>query len=203
MIKNITLSSLSFLLLLSLCGCAAYKARPLGHLADAGSLEKDKISFTSKAFNLRECKKYLDRDVLKQGYQPVHISITNNTNRHVYFTLANISLPTVDAIDVAQLVHTNTAGRAAGYGVVGLFIWPLLIPAVVDGIGSSKANEQLDNDFDKKALKNQPINPFQTINGLIFVPKESYCDNYQIQLVDKENEEPIILNSLNPFLKTD
>ncbi len=201
MIKKFTVTGSSVILLLTLSGCARYKARPLGHLSGTISLEKQGVSFASKTFDTQDCKEYLDRDVIKVGYQPVQISILNNTKKHFYFSRTNISLPSVDAIEVAQLVHTNTAGRAAGYGVVGILIWPFLIPAIVDGIGSSRANELLDIDYEKKALKDQALTPFERINGLIFVPKESYSDIFQIQLIDQESSKQVVLETTKPFVQ--
>jgi len=194
--RNIAAAAVSCGLLLALTGCAAYKARPLLRLTPSGAtLKKDSITFAHRAFTRKDCKKYLDRDVIKKGYQPIHISIVNNTNRSVYFSRNNISLVSVDADDVAQLVHTNTAGRAAGYGVAALFILPLAIPAIVDGVGSAEANKKLDADFASKVLCDQTIGPRETLNGLIFVPVETYNPDFEIRLIDTETSDPIVLRA--------
>lgn len=198
--RNLAAAAVCCGLLLALTGCAAYKARPLARLTPANSMaKKDTITFAHRAFTRNDCKKYLDRDVIDKGYQPVHISIVNNTNRSVYFSRNNISLVSVDAEEVAQLVHTNTAGRATGYGVAALFIWPLAIPAIVDGVGSAEANKKLDSDFACKVLCDQTIRPCETLNGLIFVPVESYDPNFEIRLIDTETSDPIALKTGQPY----
>ena len=199
--RQITAITVSCCLLLALTGCAAYKARPLLRLTpDGSSLKKDTIVFAHRIFNRTDCKKYLDRDVIKQGYQPIHITIVNNTDRTVYFSRNNISLVTVDADEVAQTVHTDTAGRAVGYGVGALFLFPLAIPAIVDGVGSAQANKQLDSDFDSKMLGDTMIHPGEMLNGLIFVPTESFKPDFEIRLTSTDGSEPIVLRAGNAQL---
>lgn len=201
MSRIIMKSCFGLLALLSLCGCASYRARPLVQFTRITSTDQEGISFSYKVFDKIDCKKYLDRDVLSKGYQPIHISIANNTKRRLSFSAKNINLPTVDALEVAQAVHTSTVKRAVGYGVLGILLWPFFIPAVVDGIGSSRANQELDTDFMNKVLREETIQPFGTLNGLIFVPSESFCEEFEIRLVDQETGSPVVLQSKNQFIQ--
>lgn len=185
-------------ILLSLAGCASYKARKLPRLSMEHHVsqgnEQDTLKFSYHVFTKKDCRKYLDRDVIRAGYQPIHVMITNNSNEIVFFERKNISLPTVDVYEVAKEVHTNTAARATGFGIASLFIWPFFIPAIVDGMGSSRANEKLDTDFESKLLSDQIIYPHQTIDGLIFVPRELYSSDFQIMCMTTSSQ-PIILSS--------
>jgi len=65
------------------------------------------------------------------------------------------------------------------------------VPAVVDGVGSSQANTQMDIDFAAKALKDTVVLPFMTANGVIFVPTSDYKPSLIINLVDKETKEKL------------
>jgi hypothetical protein len=96
--------------------------------------------------------------------------------------------------EVAQKAHRSTLGRAAGYGVAALFLWPLAIPAVVDGVKSSKANTQMDIDFAAKRLQDTVIQPFTTINGIIFVPTVELKPNLSINIIDKDTQEKLEFN---------
>jgi hypothetical protein len=101
---------------------------------------------------------------------------------------------------VATRVHTNTVGRAVGYSVAGLFIWPFIIPAIVDGIGSAEANEQLDADFAQKALRSQTVKPHATANGVIFVSCDDDCDDFTLTVTDQSNQR-FVLSPITPKLK--
>ncbi len=208
MMKNTSKKSLFFavslILLVGLSGCARYKARALPKLVSETNsqfLDNKSISFAYRVFDKSDCKKYLDRDVISAGYQPVQITITNNSKRSVYFSRKNINRATVDPREVAQSVHTNTAGRATAYGIAALFAWPFAIPAVVDGVGSAQANDKLDEDFARKALDDQELKPFEIVNGLIFVPKQADLSDFQIALSEPKASQRIVLSAEKPQAK--
>jgi hypothetical protein len=145
--------------LVILTGCASYNAAPLDSLLSEAihlpSSEKNNdIIVTAKSYDRRDCKRYLGRDLISKGYQPVQLYIQNNTGRSYSFSLNRIDLPFARQEEVARRVYTSTVGRILGYGIPGLVVlWPLIIPAVVDGIKSSEANEALDHDFSSKVAR--------------------------------------------------
>jgi hypothetical protein len=190
----------TFLVATCLCflaGCANYSASALTNLNPDfilnSSSQPSNLKAAAKAFSKADCKKYLDRDVMSKGYQPVQLFIQNNTKKSYSFALNRISLPHARPEEVAEKVHTSTVGRAAGYGVGALLLWPLAIPAVVDGIKSSQANEALDNDFSAKAARDQVLQPRSYLNTLIFVPSSGYTSSFTVSLIDIETNQPVIL----------
>lgn len=184
--------------LLTLTSCAHYQAQPLTTLQESRFSDTEKpVALFCKIFTKSDCKRYLDRDVLAEGYQPIQISLQNNSRQEFIFNTDAISLPCVMPDEVADKVHTSTVGRAVAYGVGGIFLWPLLIPAVVDGFGSYHANQQLDSDFDTKAVTSQLLFPYARLNGIIFVPRKSFTPDFTITLYDRETREKLILDSMN------
>lgn len=145
-------------------------------------------------FNKSDCKKYLDRDVISEGYQPVQLFIQNGSDKDYVFSLSRVSLPTARAEEVAEKAHTSTAGRATGYGVAAVFLWPLAIPAIIDGVKSSNANEALDNDFSAKAAHDQIISHHSHFNKILFVPVNEYQPTFTITLVEQNSN---VLKTLN------
>jgi len=184
------------LIVATLCGgCASYKAVSLPPLQPEFAPyveENDGVIVACKAFSKADCKRYLDRDVISKGYQPVQVTVKNETKKYVVFSEQGVSLPCVPAEEVAQKVHTNTAGRATVYGVGALFLWPLAVPAIVDGVGSSKANQQLNSDFAAKSADQTVIQPYSTLNGLIFIPSQDYQERFTITLFDRENRQKMM-----------
>ena len=194
---NITKKTCCTALLLStlvLSSCANYRATSLNNnlvpeFCPSGEA-KEEIAVAAKAFTLSDCKQYLDRDVISEGYQPIQLSIQNNSTKTLGFSLSGVSLPHVPATVVAETVHTSTAARVAAYGVGSLIIWPLIIPAIVDGLKSSEANDRLDNDFIAKEAKDQILYPHGRMNSLIFVPVKDYTKSFTVTLIDKETNQP-------------
>jgi len=181
-------------------GCASYKASALANL-DAEIISQSPHTGSSdimagaKAFNKSDCKKYLDRDVISEGYQPVQLFIQNGSDKDYVFSLSRISLPTARAEEVAEKVHTNTAGRAAGYGAAAWLTFGILaVPAIVDGIKSSNANEALDNDFSAKTAHDQIVFHHSHFNKILFVPVNEYQPTFTITLVEQNSNTSKTLN---------
>ena len=173
-------------------GCAAYNASSLSRL-DASfapyAEEIDQVNLAARKLTVADTKKYLDRDVIAKGYQPVQLSIDNQSNMHIVFSPNRVSLPCARPEEVAQKVHTSTAGRILAWGIPGLFIWPFLIPAVVDGIGSSNANKKLDADFAAKSFGETVVQPKSFHEGLIFVPTASFTESFTVTLMDRDTKD--------------
>ena len=187
--------------LLLLSGCASYHANSLNNLSSAITSQAchskiNDIAIAAKAFDKMDCKRYLDRDVLRKGYQPVQLYIQNNSDRSYVLSLNRLSLPYAGPEEVARTVHTSTVGRVLGYGIPGIILaWPLVIPAVVDGIKSSDANEALDMDFYiKTAKEDQIIAPHSHFNKLIFVDACEYQSNFTLTLIDQESKKEEIFH---------
>jgi len=170
-------------------GCANYKATTLPILQPEFapySEDHNNVTVTCKAFSAYECKRYLGRDVLAKGYQPVQICIQNETKAYLLVSPQSLNVPLAPPEDVARYVHTSTVGRALIYGVPGLIIWPLLVPAVADGVGSSQANQKLDADYSSKGVTETVIQPYTTLNRIVFVPKSEFNGAFRLTLLDKE-----------------
>ncbi len=179
-----------------LAGCARYKAEPLGKAVVHGvAAPKSRVSFAYHVFTKNDCKRYLGRDALAKGYQPILITITNNTRQYFRFSRDKISLPTVPTVKVARHMHTKTLERSMGYGVPGIVLWVLIVPALVDGVRSYVCNYKLDQDFARKELTDQLIGPFGTASGIIFVPKDKFSENFTINIIDAETDAVMTIHS--------
>ncbi|MBS0619966.1 MAG: hypothetical protein JSS61_00710 [Verrucomicrobia bacterium] len=184
--------------LLVLSGCASYQATSLSALSSDSifttSAENGGVKVVAKAFDKNDCIRYFDRDVLKEGYQPVQIYIENNTEKNFVFSPDRVSVTCAPAQEVADKVHTSTAGRVGGYAAAGLLVCPLFfIPAAVDGIKSSDANKALDGDFASKVAGKAKISPYSAMNKVLFVPFHSYEPYFTITLMEEGSSEPVKL----------
>jgi hypothetical protein len=182
------------LVFVHLTACASYKPATLDPLQPAFapySETVDDVTLSVKCFSSSDSKRFFDDDLIEKGFQPIQISILNESDKALLFSAQGIRLPLASPEEVAEKCHTSTVGRATSYGVAGLIIWPLLIPAVVDGIGSSKANTKRDQDFSDKSVQNAVISPYGSYNRVIFVPNSSYQNSFEVILVKKTDNQKI------------
>jgi hypothetical protein len=221
--------------LLLLSGCAKYNAMPLQHLvkhADSSETSETKnITLEHKVFDKADCKTYLGKkNILKKGFQPVQLTVTNNSDRSYIYSTSSLSLSTVPAEVVAKKVHFSTGGRAVGIGlaaatvaiiavtaIVGggsclgeAWFWQYIFPtallsssvpfaagAIVAGTKDSRANAELEADFTAKAFPREGVlRPHQTINGIVFVAKNSFKEDFTFTVNDLKTDKAVVLSSL-------
>ena len=186
--------------ILSLCAlsilvssCASYNAQPLTPLSytevDVRNHAKTQdVTVVAKKLSKEDSLKYFDRNLLAKGIVPIQIFINNKSDKDLIFLKEKISLPLASVRAVAEKAHTSTVGRVTGYGLGSLVLWPLIIPAVVDGLKSSKANDQLDSDFYTKAAEDTIIRKNSTLDKVVFVPKDKYKSIFSLTLFDSESD---------------
>jgi hypothetical protein len=180
--------------LILLAGCADYTASSLSSLGQSEAIyssHNSSVLAAWKIFNKQDCNTYLGRDVIAEGYVPVQMTITNNSSDPMFLSTGNFNIPLAPTQQVADKVHTSTAGRVAAWGAGGLIVWPLLIPAVYDGIKSSEANKALDEDYHSKTLTECTIRSRSSFNGVVFIPKEQIDNPIEMFLVNERTQEKI------------
>ncbi len=185
-IKKVEISILFLGALVS--SCASYQAMELSALDPVCVTkveEAEGLSVGCKEFTERDCDKYLDRDVRSKGYHAIQLTFQNSSDKSYRFSTAGVSLPCSNADEVAETVHTSTAGRVLAYSAGGLLFAPLFIPAIVDGIGSSNANMKLDHDFAKKAKGDFTIEPYSFNKTIVFIPHEDFESKFDLTLIEQ------------------
>jgi hypothetical protein len=178
---------------LSLNGCASYKAgrMPSSNVESFKNVQdQDGLKVAAEFFSPKESKQIFGVAKVAQLYQPIYIAIDNRTKSSYEFSKrGSINLASVPAEEVAKNCGFSTVGRATAYGVAGLFIWPLLIPAVVDGVGSAQANEKMESDYMYKEIKDDRIQPNGLLNGVIFADKMKEGEELVIRLNNVDTNE--------------
>ena len=191
-----TTSVLAFVLLIFFSGCASYQATDLAVLEPQFVKQPSNlkgVSIGCMRFSPEDCLAYLGRDILKKGYQPIQLTFYNETDQNYIFSTAGVSIECVRPEEVAKKVHTSTVGRVTSYTAGALVFTPLIIPAIVDGIRSSKANGKLDSDYADKAKDCLVLSPRSFKKTLIFVPVERFNPGFDLTLIEQDSGEPKVV----------
>ncbi len=173
-------------------GCASYHA---GLLPSKDVMNYDNkqvqnnVYVVAKFLNARETKQVFQFDLENKGIQPTFIVMDNRSPKTYDFKKSDINKQIMSSQEVADKCKFSTVGRATTYGVVGLFIWPFLIPAVVDGVGSSEANRKIEDDYAYKELQDGRLMPNALMNGVVFVSKMKEGEDFTIRLKDVDTNE--------------
>lgn len=182
---------LSITLLVS--GCASYKAGVLPSkdvFTYDNKQEKNGLIAVADILDAKETKRIFQFDLQSKGVQPVYIVIDNRSTQTYEFSKANLNKNALSSQEVSEKCKFSTVGRATTYGVIGLFIWPFLIPAVVDGVGSANANKKIEDDYAYKEINDKTrIAPNGMLTGIVFVEKMKPGENFDMRLLDVETSE--------------
>ena len=175
--------------------CASYTAvrLPQRDVTELNQFEKINdvyvgISFMDKS----QTKRYFDADLIEKGVQPVYVVIENGSKKTYNFSKENMGIPGLDSLETAKQGARSTAGRAVGYGLASLILWPLLIPAIGDSIASSKANKAMRSDYESKEIADGTIRPMRSKYGVVFAPVLKSGEEISITLIKKETKERVI-----------
>lgn len=186
-----------------LASCANHKSEPLQPLSFNLEAPLESVYTSCKAYDKKESIRYLGKNVLSRGYQPVQISIRNNSKDTYYLPIGGISLPLEDPYKVAGSMHYSTATRTvaftgAGYvganlvalpgivllGPIGMIpvLATLIATPVIAGVNSSNANHAIDRDIEKKGAKDTFILPHTTANMVLFVSEDQFKEDFSVTL---------------------
>ena len=173
--------------LIILAGCAKYKPSPTP-FPTGKKQELNNIKVVTRKISPQEVKICFDSTNLAKKYDAVQVYIKNNSTKSIILNSQNISLPILSAKEVCKPAYRCTGLRAGSYGIVAMLLCPFWIPAIIDGLKSSKANAEIDRDVQTKVLSkndNVIIKPHNHINKITFIPKGQATNEFSIKLVDK------------------
>lgn len=147
------------------------------------------VFIQAKAYSARESQTYLSRDLIERGFQPVQVTIQNNTARSYYLSNQWVDLPNATPHTVASYVSRSAIPRSIAFKVAGFLFWPFLIPATIDGILTIKSHLKMRGDYHAKSIKDteEPLIPYSTVHRILFVPKEKYSDEFTLHLKDQKS----------------
>jgi hypothetical protein len=145
--------------------------------------ESRKVTIETKVYTPEDSKQYLKRDLISRGFQPIQMTIHNNTTSVVTVEDFDAEQPT--AGQMARQVMKDVIPRSIGYRVASLVFWPFAIPATIDTIKNLQTYSKMKRDFAARSIKLEIIPPYSTLNRVLFVRSEDLKDNYTLTLYDQ------------------
>jgi len=176
-----------------LLGCAGYKAVDIPKLQPEFSPTAQKqndVVAAVRVLTVDDCRRYFDFDIIEGVISQFKLPSKTSLRSIGFSPEWNKPAERSPRRGSQEMSQVDSRPRYR-YGVAALFLWPLAIPAVVDGVKSSKANTRMDTDFVAKGLQDTVIPPYNTINGIIFVPVAEFRPDLIINLINKETRDKL------------
>lgn len=206
---------------LTSCSRIDYETKPLESIKTKPKVE-EKVGVLYKPLTKKESIQYLGRNWQSKGYQPVQIAIENYSPHPVRFSHKGFSMPTADYDTIKAKAHQYTKAKAVGIGapsfvciaagLLGLALAPatfgvsgILVPIGLGGAGLHTTSKMmqadliLDKDYYKKFLHDGEILGHSVVEGVVFVPKESFQnrahEKFTLRVLDTKTEKIVVVEA--------
>ncbi len=146
------------------------------------------VHIQAKAYNSHDSQAYLSRDLLEQGFQPVQVTVQNNTAQGYFLSKKGVEAPHATTGEVTSHVIRSAIPRSIAFKVAGFFFWPLIIPGTIDSIMTFKNHSSLKKDYSAKSIKEEGeyIAPYSTMHRVLFIPQKDYSDTFTLHLQEQK-----------------
>src|SRR5579862_71708 len=172
--------------------------RPLASIATsilpAFDPEQKTLEVHVKALSSDECKKLLGHNLPGKGVQPLHITIQNNSPYEYALTPDSVDLNHIDPKKVAQKIKNSAFPRSIAFKILGFLFWPFIIPGTIDTIHTFHTYKLLKRDYRAKAMKDEIVPVYATINRILFVPQDDFKDQFTVTLIETEKQTSEVFN---------
>lgn len=192
-LKNVCKSSFLGLLIVSglyfFSEYNAYHPKPPAFVGSvAEPFHGQGLDIQAKAYDEHESQAYLSKNLQDMGFQPVQVTIQNNTAHTFLLSSQGVDLPNATTNKVSACVTARAIPRSIAFKVAGLLFWPFLIPATVDSMLTIKSHIKMKKDYHAKSIKEEgeSIIPYSTVHRILFVPSDQYSDTFTLHLKDQK-----------------
>jgi len=150
------------------------------------------LNIQAKALSRDDSKKLLGFDLQHKGILPVQFTIQNNSPNAYWISMTSIDLEWIDHKKVASTVRKSSFSRSIGFRIFGFMFWPMMIPGAIDSIHTFRSNKSMMRDYEAKAVKNEIIPVYSTINRILFVPALALKKEFTVSMIEQGKLQPWI-----------
>jgi hypothetical protein len=153
----------------------------------------DNVMVQVAQLNGGESKNYLGADYLKLGYQPMLLTIKNNSGDELLLRGSAIQLPLQTRSEMAQLAHYDTFfwTTTTGYAAF-LFFWPALVPVAIGGSYMAWSNNTVSRKVYMSVLEYADaceILPYDHLERILFVNQSQLTNSFFMYLYNVNKKQ--------------
>lgn len=162
--------------------------------AETTFLRSNTLQVVAKAYTPEESTKFLNKNLLRKGYQPVQITIQNNSSQEYSLSSGSVDLPTASPSKVTIKLMQSAIPRGIAFKIASFFFWPFMVPSTIDSIITMKTYQSIKNDLQSKLVKQEVVAPYSIYNRIVFVPIDEFKDSFDITLIELQSLKPKIVH---------
>lgn len=152
-------------------------------------VQDGEIVLSIKPLTPEESEKYFQNDLKDLGYQPVQVTIENQSQDPYQIEIDSINVEMATAKQVAKAAKRSSIPGSIGFKVAGFIFWPFSIAGAFHGLQSIKAYDQFKESLEVKMIKEETVAPYTIMNRVICIPVSSSIDYLEISFVNQSTLE--------------
>lgn len=160
--------------------------------------EQEAVTVCAKKLTREDCLDYFNCNVVGCGFQPIALTIKNNSADMILLRTTSIDLPLLSPKKVARGCQWNTPLLTSTTGCLAcIFFWQALIPIAYAGYKMSEYNNEIPKRLKTGVIHSTQaieIPPFETVNKVMFVESD-YCPSYfLITLFNHDKKKQLVFS---------
>jgi len=159
---------------------------------------KEGVSLRVRMVSPKESRERFGANLIYRGYQPLTLTIYNNTDDALLLRASSIDLPLERAKNVARSAHLNTfAITVAPACFSAIFYWPALIPVIGSGLWVASRNRTIMRKTKFSSLEGDAaieILPHERVCRDIFVKVDAFSHFFSLHLFNVHQKSFIPFN---------
>lgn len=156
--------------------------------------DETRLEVYIKPLSSDESKKLLGHNLPSKGFQPLHITIQNNSPYEYSISPSSIDMNHIDSKEVAKAIKNSALPRSIAFKILGFFFWPFIIPGTIDTIHTFHTYNLLKKDYKAKSMKDETVPVYSVINRILFVAQEDFKDKFTMTLIETDKQKPEVFD---------
>ncbi len=181
---------LGLFLLILVAGCSTKQAQ--ASPGDIYNEKRDGIELCVKRLSGPESHRQFGRDLVDLGYQPIKITILNDSDDQLLIRASSIDLEHVSAKQVCQGTERSVLGLLSGPAYLSVFFaWPVLAPVIGAGVWLSACNKSVKSKIREKFFgedKVVELLPYEQLSRYVFVPTNTPTERFNLYLFKRQEK---------------
>lgn len=178
----------SLLMLVVVSGTKQAQASP----GDIYNEKRDGIELRVKRLSGPESHRQFGRDLVDFGYQPIEITILNDSTDQLLIRASSIDLQHVSAKRVCEDTERSVLGLLSGPAYLAVFFaWPVLAPVIGVGVWLSGCNKSVKTKIREKFFggdKVVELLPYEQLSRYVFVPTNTSTERFNLYLFKRQEK---------------
>lgn len=187
-------------MLLPLTGCmrqARYnylkRFKSIEHAAHY-SATKEGVRLYARAYSQEECLEVFNTDLIDKGFQPIQLSIYNETNDTYVIHPSYIEPHCISPMKVAQLLKKSLWLNCAPIGYLTYLFFPILIPFYIYPWGKRmhQKNKKIERYLANGSIVDDSsftIHPWVILHKFLFVRRDQFYPSFFVRLYNPEQKK--------------